>query len=103
MFWTGIYNVVRGAGVILGVWSLVGVEFPESTFWAWGLGSAVMYTGVVLVLSLLALSARAPLVYWEGLLRIGAFFLFAGFEFLDGFGVITGIFGMSISSSGWSI
>ena len=94
VFWTGIYNVVGGAGFILGIWSLVGVEFPESTFWAWGLGSAVTYTGVVLVLCSRALLARAPVVCWEGLLRTGAFFLFAGFGFLGGFGVVTGVLGI---------
>ena len=94
VFWTGIYNILGGAGFVLGIWSLVGVKFPQSSFWAWGLGSALIYSGVVLVLCSRALPTRAALVYWEGLLRIAGFFLFAGFGFLGDFGVITGILGI---------
>jgi len=57
------------------------------------LGSALIYSGVVLVLCSRAYQ-RAALVYWAGFLRIAGFFLFAAFGFWGDFGVVTGILGI---------
>jgi hypothetical protein len=95
VFWTGIYNIVGGIS-FLGPkapgFSLV--KFPESNFWVWTFGAALAYLGLALVLCSRDLSARASLVYWDGILRIVGFFLFAGFGFLGGLGVALGIIGI---------
>ena len=95
VFWTGIYNIVGGIS-FLGPkapgFSLV--KFPESNFWVWTLGAAIAYLGVVLVLCSRDLATRASLVCWDGILRVVGFFLFAGFGFLGGLGVVLGIIGI---------
>jgi hypothetical protein len=53
--------------------------------------ASIIYLGLALVLSSRDLAARASFVYWEGILRVVAFFLFAGFGFLGGLGALTRI------------
>jgi hypothetical protein len=95
VFWTGIYNIVGGIS-FLGPkapgFSLI--KFPESNFWVWTLGAAIAYLGLALVLCSRDLAARASLVYWDGILRVVGFFLFAGFGFLGGLGVVLGMIGI---------
>jgi len=95
VFWTGIYNIVGGIS-FLGPKApgLSLVKFPESNFWVWTLGAAITYLGLALVLCSRDLAARASLVYWDGILRVFGFFLFAGFGFLGGLGVMLGIIGI---------
>jgi len=95
VFWTGVYNIVAGVTFLFpGIVSLLGVKLPESNFWVWFGAAAVIYLGIVLVLSSRNLAARASLVYWEGILRVAAFFLFAGFGFLGDLGLMLGVLGI---------
>jgi len=94
VFWTGVYNVVAGACFLFpGFVKLIGVSLPSSDFWLWFPAAAVIYLGVLLILCSRNLPARAPLVYWEGILRIVAFFLFGGFGFFGGLGIMLGVIG----------
>jgi len=95
VFWTGIYNVVAGISFLFpGIASLLGVKLPESNFWVWFAAAAVIYLGIALVLCSRNLAARASLVYWEGILRVAAFFLFGGFGFLGDLGIGIGVLGI---------
>jgi len=94
VFWTGILNVVSGLGFVSGAVSFLGIKLPASGIWNWGLGAAIIYSGVVLVLCSRNLATRASLVYWEGFLRIVGFLLFVGFGFFGDFGIVTGILGI---------
>lgn len=95
VFWTGIYNIVVGISFLFPkLVRLLGVKLPESNFWVWIVAAAVIYLGIVLVLCSRNLAARASLVCWEGLLRIVAFFLCAGFGFLGGLGIVLGVLGV---------
>jgi len=95
VFWTGIYNIVGGIVFLFpGIVSLLGFKLPESNFWVWVVAAALIYLGIALVLCSRNLTARASLVYWEGILDIAGFFLFAGFGFLGGLGILPGVFGI---------
>jgi hypothetical protein len=87
VFWTGIYNIVVGL-VISCPWvvKLLGTPLPSSYFWLWFAAVLVIYLGILLVLCSRNLKGRASLVYWEGILRIVAFLLVAGFGVFGGLG-----------------
>lgn len=95
VFWTGIYNIVGGIS-FLGpdAPGLLSAKSPVSNFWVCTLGVAIAYIGLALVLCSRDLAARASLVYWDGIVRVVGFFLFAGFAFLGGLGVMLGIIGI---------
>lgn len=95
VFWTGVYNIIGGITFLVpGIVGFLRVKLPESNFWVWTVAAAIVYLGLALVLCSRDLAARASLVYWEGILRVVAFFLFAGFGFLGGLGVVLGILGI---------
>ena len=87
VFWTGIYDIVM-AGSLACPWvvRMLGVPLPESYFWLWFAAVLVMYLGVLLVISSRNLKARAPVIYWEGILRLVGFLLMAGFGLFGGLG-----------------
>lgn len=89
VFWTGVYNIVGGISSLGPT-----AKYPVSNFWVWTLGAAIAYLGLALVLCSRNLAARASLVYGDGILRVLVFFLFAGFGFLGGLGVVFGIIGI---------
>jgi len=95
VFWTGIYDIV--AGIILSCpWILdsLGIKPPPSNLWLWLPAIMVIYIGILLVLCSRNLTARGSLVYWEGILRIGGFFVLSGFGFLGDLGVMVGVLGI---------
>jgi hypothetical protein len=95
VFWTGVYNIIAGISFLFpGIVSLLGVNLPESNFWVWVVASTVIYLGIALVLCSRKLADRASLVYWEGILRIAGFVLFAGFGFFGDLGVLSGVLGI---------
>jgi len=95
VFWTGIYNIIAGISFLVpGIVPLLGIRPPESSFWVWTVAASVIYLGVALVLSSRRLAERATVVYWEGILRIVAFFLFGGYGFLGDLGLVAGILGV---------
>jgi len=95
VFWTGIYNIIAGISFLVpGIVPLLGIRPPESSFWVWTVAASVIYLGVALVLSSRRLAERATVVYWEGILRIVAFFLFGGYGFFGDLGLVAGILGV---------
>jgi len=95
IFWTGVYNIIVGLGFLFpGFVNLLGVKLPMSNFWLWFPAVTVIYLGIILILCSRNLTARASLVYWEGILRIAGFLLLAGFGFWGGFGIIIGALGI---------
>ena len=95
VFWTGIYDVVMAVTLSCPwVVKLFGVKLPESLFWLWFAAALVVYLGIVLVLASRNMSARASLIYWEGVLRIVGFFLLAGFGYFGGLGFIFVLIGI---------
>jgi len=95
IFWTGVYNVVAGITFLFPQIAIfLGVTLPDSNVWVWTVAVAIIYLGIALIVCSRDLNNRAALVYWEGLLRLVAFFLFAGFGFFGGLGTIMGILGI---------
>jgi len=95
VFWTGVYTAIAGLGFLLPEFvRLLGIKLPPSNFWLWVPAVIIIYLGIMLILCARNLPARASLVYWEGILRIAAFFLFAGFGFFGGFGIMLGVLGI---------
>ncbi len=94
VFWTGIYDIVM-AGTISCPWvvKMLGVPLPESYFWLWFAAALVIYLGVVLVIASRNMKARAPLIYWEGILRVVGFVLMAGFGLFGGLGLAVTLLG----------
>ena len=95
VFWTGIYDIVM-AGTISCPWvaKMLGVPLPESYFWLWFAAALVIYLGVVLVISSRNMKARAPVIYWEGILRLVGFVLMAGFGIFGGLGLAVTLLGV---------
>ena len=96
VFWTGIYNIIMGITLSC-PWIVdsLGVKSPPSNLWLWLPAILVIYLGVLLVLCSRNLAARGPLVYWEGVLRIGGFFVLGGFGFLGDLGIMVGVLGVA--------
>ncbi|MDM7999630.1 MAG: hypothetical protein QUS33_06425 [Dehalococcoidia bacterium] len=95
VFWTGIYNIAMG--IILScpwVVDSLGVKVPPSNLWLWLPAILVIYIGVLLIFCSKDLAARGSLVYWEGILRLGGFFVLGGFGFLSDIGIIVGVIGV---------
>lgn len=95
VFWTGIYNILLGVGFLIpSIPSLSGIQGTSSLFWLWLPAVLVIYLGILLILCSRDLNTRGTLVYWEGILRIFAFFLLTYFGFLGGLGIMLGIIGI---------
>ena len=95
IFWTGVYNIIAGFTFLFPDFaSRLGVTLPASNVWVWTVAIAIIYLGVALILCSRDLNNRATFVYWEGLLRLTAFFLFTGFGFFGDLGTIMGILGI---------
>ncbi len=95
VFWTGIYDIVM-ASTIACPWvvKMLGVPLPESYFWLWFAAALVIYLGILLVLCSRNLKSRAPVIYWEGILRLVGFLLMAGFGFFGGLGPAVVLLGL---------
>ncbi|MCX6001165.1 MAG: hypothetical protein NTY79_01310, partial [Chloroflexi bacterium] len=63
-------------------------------FLLWFSAALVIYLGIVLVISSMNMKARAPVIYWEGILRIVGFFLMAGFGLFGGLGPAVALLGV---------
>jgi len=75
VFWTGVYNIFLGAGFLIpAIPKSLGIQLPISNFWLWLVAVLVIYLGLLLVLCSRNLKTRATIVYWEGVLRVIAFF-----------------------------
>lgn len=95
IFWAGIYNIAGGIGFLFPcIGRLLGFQLPESIFWLWFWAVALLYAGIALIICSRNLTARAPLVYWQGIMNIIGFFMLAGFGFLGDFGILPGVFGI---------
>ena len=89
---TGVDNIVAGDGFFLpGFVRLLGIKLPEPALWLWVVAATIIFSGIVLVLCSRNLATRAPVVYWEGFLRIAGFFLFG---FLGDWAVIPAALGI---------
>ena len=85
--WTGVLHLVASTTFLFpSIARFLGVTVPESSFWVWTVAVSVFYLGIALILCSRDLTSRASLVYWEGILRLVAFLLFAGFGFFSHFG-----------------
>jgi hypothetical protein len=95
VFWTGLYNILLGLGFLFP--PLVGflrVPVPESGIWVQLPATIVIYLGIMLILCSRSLKARASIVCWEGILRIVAFLLLAGYGFFGGLGISMALVGI---------
>ena len=95
VFWTGIYNILLGLGFLFP--PMVGflrVPVPESGVWVQLSATFVIYLGVLLILCSRSLQSRASIVCWEGILRIVAFLLLAGYGFFGGLGISMALVGI---------
>lgn len=95
VFWTGVYNIVLGISFLIpGFAALLGLQEPESIFWLWLPATFVIYLGIMLIFCSRRLTTRAPLVFWEGILRLAAFALLAWFGFFTDLGIIAVLIGV---------
>ena len=95
VFWTGVYNIVLGLGFLLPpLVDFLQVPVPEAGVWVRLPATMVIYLGVLLILCSRNLRARASIVYWEGILRIGLFLLLAGYGFFGGLGIAMALVGI---------
>jgi hypothetical protein len=96
VYWSGVYNIFLGAGFIIpAVPQSLGIQTPGSIFWLWLPAVFVIYLGLLLMLCSRNLKTRAPIVYWEGILRVMAFLLCAWFGFFGELGLMLGLIGIA--------
>ena len=94
VFWTGVYNVLSGITFIVpGSLKLLGINLPGPG-WPQIVGVLVVYLGIVLIICSRDLSARAPLVCWEGVARIMVFLLAVGYALFRDAGVVLALIGV---------
>jgi hypothetical protein len=95
VFWTGVYNIFLGLGFLFPpLVNFLQVPAPESGVWVRLPATIVIYLGVLLIICSRNLRARASIVYWEGILRIGLFLLLAGYGFFGGLGIAMAFVGI---------
>ncbi len=95
VFWTGVYDILLGAGFFIPqLPDLLGIKEPQSNFYTLLPATLIVYLGILLIISSRDLEARAPIVYWEGILRIAGFVLAAGYGFLGNLGAVLGWIGV---------
>jgi hypothetical protein len=91
-----------GAGMLLFFPSVVfdlGLVPPVPGFWSQLAGLFLITIGIILILCVMDLEKRAFIVYWDGILRISAFFFFVYWGLFDELGlaaVFTGIGDLAI-------
>lgn len=69
VFWSGVYNAGLAVFLIFPpAYRALGLNIP-APLWGWLLAGFLAYTSVVLVHASRDLARRAPLVYWESMLR----------------------------------
>ena len=95
VFWTGVYNIFLGLGFFFPpLIVFLRVPVPESGFWVQLPATLVIYLGVLLILCSRSLKSRASIVIWEGILRIVAFLLLAGYGFFGSLGISMALVGI---------
>ena len=94
VFWTGFYNILLGLGFLFPpLVDFLRVPVPESGVWVQLPATIVIFLGILLILCSRSLRHRASIVYWEGILRIVAFFLLTGYGFFGGLGISLALVG----------
>ena len=94
VFWTGVYNIFLGLGFLFPpLVDFLGVSVPASGFWVQLPATFVIYLGVLLILCSRSLRSRASIVYWEGILRVAAFLLLAGYSLFADLGISMALVG----------
>jgi hypothetical protein len=69
VFWSGVYNAGLALFLLFPpLYRALGLNIC-SPVWGWLIAGFLAYTSVVLIYSSRNLARRAPLVYWESLLR----------------------------------
>jgi hypothetical protein len=95
VFWTGMYNILLAiSSLIPAVAKGLGLAAPDSRFYVWLPGILIIYLGVMLILASRDLEARASLVFWEGILRVGGFVVALRYGFFGEFGASLGMVGV---------
>ena len=88
VFWTGGYNILLGLEFLCPpLMGFLRVPVPESGIWVQLPATIVIYLGILLILCSRSLRSRACIVCWEGILRIFAFLLLAGYGLFGGLGI----------------
>ncbi len=99
VFWTGLFSVLAGVGLQFSVVAstLMPTEQPGMLLHLFGL--IAVFLGIMLILSARDLAHRAPLVMWEGILRIGGFLVMTAFGIWGGGGTLmigSGVFDLVV-------
>jgi hypothetical protein len=80
VFLSGIINVLTGIIFIIpGTLQLTGLQIPENHFWLIFPAIFIFFLGIILIYCSRDLQSRATIVFWDGLSRVAAFFVFLWF------------------------
>ncbi|MCI0653278.1 MAG: hypothetical protein L0Y39_02190 [Methylococcaceae bacterium] len=94
VFWSGVYNA--GLALLLlfpPLYRALGLNICAPV-WGWMIGGFLAYTSAILIYSSRDLSRRAPLVYWESLLRYAAAILLIPAGLFGDIGRIAALLGL---------
>ena len=95
VFWSGIYNVTLVIACISPkiYLDIFGLNF-ESPIMAKIISVVLIFTVAVLIISSRNLKSYAPIVYWEGIVRVLAGIILIPAGFLGSLGIFAGILGI---------
>jgi hypothetical protein len=88
VFLSGIINVLTGIIFIMpGTLQMSGLQIPENHFWLLFPAIFIFFLGIILMYCARDLQSRAPIVFWDGMSRVAAFFVFSWFGLFAGMGI----------------
>ncbi len=94
VFWSGVYNSILALFLLFPpLYRALGLNVCAPLF-AWLIAGFLAYTSVVLIYASRELSRRAPLVYWESLLRYFAALILIPAGLFGDLGLIASLMGL---------
>jgi hypothetical protein len=101
VFLTGIINILTGLLFLVpDALALAGIRAPENTFWLALPALFMVFLGIILIYSSRDLGHRATVVFWDGMSRVAAFFIFGWFGIFGGMGFMMVVLGAADLSIG---
>ena len=93
VFWTGIYDFALALGIAIDpIRDTLGMRFSDSGP-PYVIALLLCYIAATLVIASRDIPTYAPIIYWEGILRLAFFPVLVRYGFFGDFGPVAGLIG----------